>query len=656
MERIGKLATGLLLVVAATVQAAALPREQDRWIRVRTDHFTLISNASAKRTVRLGRSLERLREVLAKTSTGMSVETTRITRIYVFRNDAGFRPYKIGEDGKPQTLAGYFASSPDGNYVAVDLSAGSEPLSIIYHEYVHSWVENNAPGIPLWLNEGLAEFYSTFEVRGNVAEIGRHIDAHLQWLAAHAMIPLDRLFAADTGSADYNEESRRGTFYAQSWALTHFLLTGDDKRRSGVGRYLGLISRQEGPRSAFEKAFDLDPRAVEKELRAYVNRGSYGFLRWVFEEEIEAGEASVEPLEYVDVLFLLGDLLAHNPPVQFDAAEEHMRAVLARDEDYAAAYATLGFLNGLQQDHEAAERFFRKAIGLNEEDPRFHWLYGRSLLTRFIDSIATPTVELFDETPPLLLAARREFQRSLELDPDQAPSLAGLGKTWVYERDPAPGIDALTRAYWAAPSRTDLLLDLIVVTANSGDTPGARRLLDRLLRPRGDAERTRLAEQAVAQAEIADAVDLFNAGRREEAREALRRIAEGARDRGTRSQAQGQLLALGEAEVAEEEIEAYNQAVAAANRGDLEQASAGLQALIRTAGQEELRDAAASLLADVQALQHGNRLVRRFNRAIDKARNGELDEAIALLESILDERPDDELALETRRMLDELRP
>ena len=80
-------------------------------------------------------------------------------------------------------------------------------------------MRHNRPDLPLWLNEGLAELYSSFQLRGKKAAIGRPIDSHIHWLRDHALIPVGELFAIDHSSKDYNEGSRRGVFYAQSWAL-----------------------------------------------------------------------------------------------------------------------------------------------------------------------------------------------------------------------------------------------------------------------------------------------------------------------------------------------------------------------------------------------------------------------------------------------------
>ena len=105
--------------------SAARPPEDAKWIRVDTEHFTLLSNASERRTETIGGNLELLRQALEGTTKGFTLNSPLDTRIYVFADEASFRPFNLGTNGKPDNLSGYFVGTPDGNYVAFDASAGA---------------------------------------------------------------------------------------------------------------------------------------------------------------------------------------------------------------------------------------------------------------------------------------------------------------------------------------------------------------------------------------------------------------------------------------------------------------------------------------------------------------------------------------------------
>ena len=69
---------------------------------------------------------------------------------------------------------------------------------------------SNSSPVPLWLNEGLAELYSTFESEDGKVAIGKPIERHVYWLRDQPLIPLRELFAVDVDSPTYNEGRRQG--------------------------------------------------------------------------------------------------------------------------------------------------------------------------------------------------------------------------------------------------------------------------------------------------------------------------------------------------------------------------------------------------------------------------------------------------------------
>src|SRR5262249_6039616 len=70
-------------------------------------------------------------------------------------------------NGKPAVLGGYChcGSSEDVNFIVAAKARYSESSAIIFHEYAHLLLHNAVRDGPLWLNEGLAEYYSTFALK-----------------------------------------------------------------------------------------------------------------------------------------------------------------------------------------------------------------------------------------------------------------------------------------------------------------------------------------------------------------------------------------------------------------------------------------------------------------------------------------------------------
>jgi hypothetical protein len=100
--------------------------------------------------------------------------------------------------------------------------------------------------VPRWLDEGLADFYSTIQfdsVDGSV-RIGDTIRGHQARLRGGLIIPLDRLLSAGGDSHIFGGDMRdQLLFYAQSWALVHYLTLGHDGKRDGqMSGYLRAIA------------------------------------------------------------------------------------------------------------------------------------------------------------------------------------------------------------------------------------------------------------------------------------------------------------------------------------------------------------------------------------------------------------------------------
>ena len=107
---------------------------------------------------------------------------------------------------------------------------GAEFEIDVRHESTHALLHAWLPSVPLWLDEGLAEY---FEVpRDERAAKNPHLQA-VRMLAASGQLP--RL--EDLEAIDDLERMGRGE-YRHAWAWTHFLLHGPREAREEFLQYL----------------------------------------------------------------------------------------------------------------------------------------------------------------------------------------------------------------------------------------------------------------------------------------------------------------------------------------------------------------------------------------------------------------------------------
>ena len=108
------------------------------------------------------------------------------------------------------------------------------------HFLLGNWV---GASVPVWLREGLAEVYATFQERdgGKSAVLGAPDPDHLRLLQNTSLIPLQDLIAVTQMSPIYNEGDRRGVLYAESWALVHYLMYGNKARAPQLTAFLAAV-------------------------------------------------------------------------------------------------------------------------------------------------------------------------------------------------------------------------------------------------------------------------------------------------------------------------------------------------------------------------------------------------------------------------------
>src|SRR5208282_3174096 len=213
-------------------------------------------------------------------------------------------------------LAGFFQHGNDENLIVLSLPEGgaaSMDMSVVFHEYTHLLFRRNDRIWPLWLKEGMAEVYSTFETTGYTALIAQPIDHHLRLLAHEPLMPLTELFAVGHDSPQYNERERQGIFYAESWLLTHFLMAGDNADyKSRFRNFRALLLEGQAPMQAFTNALQTSLPAVESELRRYLARGQFAPIKFTFPENVAGAKTfTTRNLTPVENYFRLGDELLH---------------------------------------------------------------------------------------------------------------------------------------------------------------------------------------------------------------------------------------------------------------------------------------------------------------------------------------------------------
>ena len=240
------------------------------WVEVRSAHFRLVSDAGAEEARRVASELEKIRAVY-QSVVGPEPEPVDPILVFAAADAEGFEallPAKWREEGG-RRWAGLFLEAPSGYTLLLRLDLrGDLRFRTVYHEYFHYLTRQNVGRLPPWLNEGLADYWATIDIRDEEILVGRPDYDYLALLKRKGQLPLETLFAAGNDSPHYRREETMTLFYAQSWALTHFLQS-DEGRRRELTAYVSRLGGGDDALQAARETFG-DLGELAEALRRYM--------------------------------------------------------------------------------------------------------------------------------------------------------------------------------------------------------------------------------------------------------------------------------------------------------------------------------------------------------------------------------------------------
>ena len=649
--------------VRAEVTPEGLPSQADRWIRLQAPHFLIFSDATPERTTELARQIETFRAALLELGSGLEARSPVPTVVFIFKDHENYRPYRLRTD-----IAGFFVKHRDGNSIAVNAGVtGGDPWQVVFHEYLHFFLNNNFTDIPLWLDEGMAEALSTFTLKGTTAHLGAPLANHREWLAKNPLMPLDQLFAIDTGSRDYQEGTRQGTFYAESWALVHYLAFGNgsavaEPRGNGSaangargedsgGTFLRGIKRGGSLREYMQPRIGEDHGALLDRLRAYVKEGRFPGVDQQLGSLDEVRLPASTSVPRAELLYRLGDYLLHLDPSRAKQAERHLREAVALDPKHGPAWAALGQMEHTRGRFKEASALFDKALKLAPDDPSIALLYAYSLVERTFPPGVMVRREVGD-VPKALLQARDMFRRALKDSPDIVEAWAGLGSTWAFDSgDVSQGIAALEKALTLAPGRVDVAVDLAELYVRSGKRQRGEDLIERVVRHSSDPQERAAGEAVLLRADVAEAQARVQKGDIDGGLAALRRLRERAPSPDERKEIDGILAEMEGTTSTNRLINLFNDGVARFNKRDFDGAITAFDQIAKEGGDTEVVREAREHLALARKAQKEDRQVAWYNQAVDKYQQRDFKGAAALLHQLLDDKPDDRIGAAAKDLL-----
>jgi tetratricopeptide (TPR) repeat protein len=281
------LAVGTFLAILAMLTPVSAHAADQHWLRISSDHFIVITDATEKPAHDVAAHFEQMRVLFGELLSRSKLRMSEPMEIIAIRAEKDYAQLAPQVDGKPINSAGFWLSGKDRIFIVLNLSQ-PDPWRAVEHQFAHYMLSYNYPSTPPWFDEGFAEYFASLNLAAKNAELGsdpelkpsdqtgllgRQVDAkNLKSLTEIMQNPVwlawPDLLTMKNHATNGQEGTHHTLFYAQSWILVHYLLNKD--KMSELGKYFGLVEIQRTPvEQAIQQAFGMSVAQLDEQVKAY---------------------------------------------------------------------------------------------------------------------------------------------------------------------------------------------------------------------------------------------------------------------------------------------------------------------------------------------------------------------------------------------------
>ena len=374
------------------------------WVRVESEHFTVLTEVGESTGSSIAGELEQIRALYADGFEADALDPPQPIFVYAVADADGLAALlpEIWENPSRRRPDGLFREGKDKLYIALRLDAPSGRSNTLYHEYFHVLARFHWGVLPLWLDEGMAKVWETARIRDDTVQVGLPNERDLSVLANQPLVPLPLLLEADHDSRLYQDSKSFALFYAQSWAVVHYLQfaepSGDGPDR--LRDFIRLIQTGTSIESAQQEVFG-DVESLGRDVAGYVRRGRFPVAVRPAPEVVT--KLTTTPLDEAHVLAYRADFLAHGEEPR--RAWPWVERALSLDPKLALAHEAAGYMFLAEGRLDDAVGAFAQAASLGSE----------SYLADYYSAAALASGGAVDE-------ALERLRRAVETNPDYTPA------------------------------------------------------------------------------------------------------------------------------------------------------------------------------------------------------------------------------------------
>lgn len=399
-----------VVVKLSPYEVTANSVEFEDWIKVRSPHFVIYTDARLKETTAVLRQLEMLR-VAVQHFLRRNAQVR--DRHIIVLPTAGSDWRKIASKGGVEwTVALSTPASHLEDLVLAQYDWQDRGLNLVWNATAEITADSGNLPMTFWFHIGLGFFFETAVIEQDAVRVGWE-NARSLATKFDGWLPWQRFFEVKSSSPEFTQRRSVDKYTGQCAALMQFHLANQDpiwKRRLLVWNAL-LASDRQPDEALFRQVFELDYAGLQKVLASYMEGGKYMVWSLPFPEDLDVPVEQVNlSVSEIRELFVLSQILNQRIP----ASETSLDALLARGLKTPELEALLAEACLKWEREDAALEQLRAIIAAGTSNPA---VYATAAGLR-MKHIVSDEITIHSRLPADAAAEIREWcERALAIEP-----------------------------------------------------------------------------------------------------------------------------------------------------------------------------------------------------------------------------------------------
>lgn len=244
---------------------------KETWSKLENEDEVLLTDVPEKDAIEFAVAHAALRQAFREF---VAPEGRRLppTNLVLFKSSRELQRYCVKGKQRDSTIVTFSTEVDDRALIAHSLEMDRrKALETSFTFETHLTLRDAGYFLPLWMSQGVSEVFSTLEIRDGACVFGRRRSGLRELLASRSWLAWSRVNEITTGSPEYANHEKEEIYYAQVYALMHWVLLGDgDHARERLAAVAAKVAEGRSLASAISAALGVEAADLEGVVKRHL--------------------------------------------------------------------------------------------------------------------------------------------------------------------------------------------------------------------------------------------------------------------------------------------------------------------------------------------------------------------------------------------------